>query len=271
MSGFGNMGRIFRSSTSMTSGGGDQQGDGGESDLEQNIDSDDGDDLTSSLKDIFGNDDDDGDDGDDDSNDDNNDDDGDNDDDSDDDAGKGKKKGQSDEERVAAEIANMLKGIAIPEDVIPEDFNPSDPKQFRDVLGKIQQQTAQTSMAMTLRATQVAMQSLVKEMKTEIQSSLRDFGGENQRKQTLESLVPEAKDPALSGLVNTLFKESLKTSKNNPTKAAQAVRKALDAMGVKSRGGRQRDSDPSEAGFREGNSALDLYSPFPQKKQKKAS
>lgn len=168
--------------------------------------------------------------------------------------------GNDEETALAGELANMLKGINVGEDMIPENFDPSDPKQFRDVLGKVQQQTAQATLQMAMRPMQLAMSNMLTHMREEIQSAVRNATGESKNEAALHALVPEANDPKLNGLVTTLHKQSLSKAKN-PQQAAQMVRRALDAMGIKSSGGGS-NQDPSEGGLRSGNNALDLYAPL---------
>ncbi len=168
------------------------------------------------------------------------------------------------EHQLAREIQTMLSGMNIGEDAIPEGFDPADPKQFRDVVGKIQQQTALATMQMAFKPMEAAMKQFGSEIRNEIKSMIQESTGGQQARQTLETLVPEAKNPELKGLVDTLFESARKKSKN-PTEAAQKVRKALDAMNIKSDSKRgSGHSDPSEgSAFKEGKAALDMFAPLP--------
>lgn len=193
----------------------------------------------------------------------------DDDDDEEESAGGGKKKKGSLESQLAAEIQTMIAGMTIAEDDIPEGFDPNDPKQLRSVLGKIQQKTAVATMQMTFKPMEAAIRRLSDELRGEIRNSISNSQGSQQARQILETIVPEAKKEELTGLVDNLFTQASKKEKN-PTKAAQLVRKALDAMNLGDRGsGRQRDSDPSGAAFKSGKDALDLFAPLPQQRAKK--
>lgn len=170
----------------------------------------------------------------------------------------------SPEQQVSREIQDMLKKMSVSEDMIPDGFDPSDPKQFRDVMAQIQQQAAVQTMQMVFKPMQLAIQNLTQEMKTEIQNAMKQHGTESNAQQILRQFVPEADDPEHSGLVKTLFTQAQKKSKNHGD-AAKAVRRALDAMGIKGKQKGQSDSDPSSGGYRTGKDALDMFAPLPKK------
>lgn len=252
----------FRSTTPVAAATG-TGGDDDDSNLDDTNANDDGDesdqDDTSFLADLFKSDDSkkEGDDDDDD------------DDEDDDSKSKKKKSKKSDgdddddspsaEEALATEIAGMLKGITIPEDVIPADFDPSDPKQFRDVVGKIQQQTAQATLAMAMRPMAAAMQQMQRQTQEAIRTAVAGSSSQNKAESILAALVPEVETPEHADLVRALHAQAMKKTKN-PTDAARAVRRGMDAMGFKNKGG--SNSDPSEGGFRSGDSALDAFAPL---------
>ena len=170
----------------------------------------------------------------------------------------------SDAERKVMEgIQNIMKSLRPPEDMIPEDFNPSDPKQLRDILGKTQQQTAQATLQMMLIPMQEAMTQMATDLKADFAKQLGEFGSKSDSKRVLAELVPEVNNPEHAGLVNTLYSNALKKKGATSTDAAKAVRIALDALGIKGKGGSNRNSDPSQgANFKSGNEALNLFAPL---------
>jgi len=169
------------------------------------------------------------------------------------------------EEKVALTVQNMLKKMTIAEDAIPENFDPSDPKQLRDVLAKTQQTAAIQTMQIIMEPVKVAMQTMASEIRSEIQNAVKGLRSGSKAEEILESLVPEVNDPQLAGMVKNIFKQSQNKYKK-PAEAAQATRKALDAMGITRKG--QSASDPSGEGLRSGNAALDLFAPLPKPKKK---
>lgn len=165
---------------------------------------------------------------------------------------------------LAQELARGIQQLTLPQDAIPENFDPTDPAQLTQVMQRSMQQSAMTAIQLAFRPMQVAMQQLTKDVKAEIQASLNGFGDQQRNRTTLTTIVPEADDPQYSPMVNMLFEQAMKKKGTNANQAAQTVRKALDAMNI--RGGNQnRNSggDPMSGGFREGKSALDAFAPLP--------
>lgn len=174
---------------------------------------------------------------------------------------------QTPEQQLAAEIQGMLKGFTITQDDFGENFDPSDPASFAQAMTAVQRKTAVATMQMAFKPMQQALNQMSKDIRTEIQSSLNEFGRGNTAKQTLAEIVPEVNDPELSGLVNSLFAQAQKKNPKNPKAAADGVRKALDAMGLQPQKSKRNSNDPSEgASRREGREALDLYGPLPTRR-----
>lgn len=166
------------------------------------------------------------------------------------------------EEKVAATVAAMLKKMTVAEDVIPENFDATDPKQLRELLSKTNQAAAMQTMQIVMEPIKVAMQAMAAEMNQNIQNAVKGLKTGSKAEDILESLVPEVKDPELAGMVKNIFKQSQNKYKK-PAEAAAATRRALDAMGITRKQG-QGASDPSGEGLRSGNAALDLFAPLPK-------
>lgn len=163
------------------------------------------------------------------------------------------------EQQLAADIQRMIAGISVKEEDIPADFNASDPKMLRDLLSKTQQTAAMATVQMVMKPMQIAFEQFSKDMKDHVTQELSGFGGRQTERTTLESIVPEAGDPKLKGLVDMLFTQAKQKKGSTATQAAQAVRKGLDAMGIKSQA---RADDPMSGGFKTGDSALDIFAPL---------
>lgn len=166
------------------------------------------------------------------------------------------------EQLVAQRVQAIINKIGVGEEVIPENFDPSDPKQFRDVLGKIQQNTALATMSAVMEPMRVAMESLATDVKDQIASALKDFGSNSQSKTLLETTVPEVLNPEYSGLINALYDQAKKKHKKS-SDAVRAVRTAVDALNISKKGG--GDSDPSSGASLKGVDALNLFAPLNRK------
>lgn len=165
------------------------------------------------------------------------------------------------EQKLANEIQAMITGITVAEDDIPAEFNPADPKQMRDLLGKTSQKAAMVAVQAAFKPMQAAMVQMVSDMKAEIRSSLQNFGGTQQNQAVLESIVPEAANPELKGLVDMLFEKAMSKKGATAKGAATMVRNGLDAMGIKNPNANS-GSDPFKGGFKQGTEALDAFAPL---------
>lgn len=181
-------------------------------------------------------------------------------------------KKETPEQQLARSIQQMIAGHTVAEDLIPADFNPADPKQLRDLLGKTQQQ----SIAVAVQAAFLPMQQVMKQfstdMRAEFQSAIKQFGSGRDARSTLESVVPEINSPEYGGLVQSMFDQAIKRKGATPKTASDNVRKALDAMGInKANQGSGGGGDSFTGGFKTGKSALDVFAPMPQQNQQRNS
>ena len=165
---------------------------------------------------------------------------------------------------LAAEMNAVIKGLKIDESVIPEDFNPADSKQLRDLLGTVQQQGVMTAIQLAMKPMQLAMESQMKQIQTMVRNEINNGISGNDSQRTLREMVPEVDDENLGGMVKAMYDTALKKTKN-PAKAAGLIRKALDSMGLKKGGGNSGGGDPFTGGFKQGGSALDSFLPAPQR------
>lgn len=167
---------------------------------------------------------------------------------------------------MAAEIQNMLKGVKLSDDAIPEDFNPSDPQQLRGVMDKAIQQGAMAGMQLTFKPMQAAMKQLATDLQSQMRSMFEEYGGKQGNEKTLARIVPEVEDSEMAPMVNGLFKQAMTKKGATAETAAQAVRKVLDGFGMKRD---KKSDDPFSGGFKVGNDALDAFAPLKAQKTNK--
>lgn len=163
------------------------------------------------------------------------------------------------QEQLTTQLQQGLQSLTIPEDMIPEDFNPSDPKALRALLGKVQQTTAQNAIRLMFAPVQVAMGQLATTLRAEIASKANSTVNESAATRLLEANVPAARDPALRPLVDVLFNQAKQRFPNDMRAQVRATRKAVAVMNLKSgsKTARGRSGDST------GQKALDLYAPMP--------
>lgn len=172
-----------------------------------------------------------------------------------------KKQQQEMQQAMADGIVNSIKGFKLSDDLIPDDFDGSDMKQLRALLTRTSQQSMLQTIQMIFKPMQASQDAFAREIRAEMARNIKTAGASNKIESALETLVPEIHDKAIAPTVRGLHKLALEKHKNDATKAARMVRTALDAMGIKSKGGKTNASDPSGAGFRQGVSALDRFAP----------
>ena len=194
-------------------------------------------------------------------------------DDEDDSGGEGDEEDDDDLEeastRLNKELSAMITNYRIPDNAIPDDFDPNDRKQLADLLNNTSRSAITHAMAVTIRPVQAAMQrmetALVKQMDLKLASTTSNLKDSS----VFNDIVPEAEMPKYRLLVEGLDKQ-LKEGKKSMTvrERADAVRRVLNRMGIKegAKKQNQRRNGGSESGIRTGKAALDsLFGPLPGK------
>jgi len=162
--------------------------------------------------------------------------------------------GPNQNESLATEIQNMIAAMNLKEDLVPEDFNPADPKQLRDLLNKSNQQTAMAVVQMTMKPMTVAFQQFSSDIKTFIGDSLKNNNQGTQAQQLFEREIPESKGEH-GAMAKNMFENAMKRTKGDAKAAVAATRRALDALGIKNKP--QGDPMAGGSGFKQGTAALD--------------
>jgi hypothetical protein len=177
-------------------------------------------------------------------------------------------------QEVQAELATNLKngidGLSIPEDMIPEDFNGSDPKQLRALLGRVQQHTARNAINLMFAPVQVALGRMATQLRREMAASSQNTFSESAAVQLLEQNVPAARNPKLRPMVDLIFSQAKVRFPGNMRAQVSSTKKALTAMGIRS--GSTAPRGPSGGTrTREGSQGLDLYAPMAKPKTKQGN
>lgn len=163
---------------------------------------------------------------------------------------------------LAATIRTTIEGIGLPDDLLPENFNPSDPVQLRDALTRTARNTAAHTSSLMVRVMQQILTAEREAMHTEIDRRVNGQANQQRTRQMLESAIPEMEQPALAPLIQTMFDRAMKTHKGKPAAAIAATKRSMAALGMilggsQSPGGDRRGSRST----RSGNEALDQFFP----------
>lgn len=171
------------------------------------------------------------------------------------------------EEAQNALIEDMKKGLAaiqIPEDAIPDDFNPQDPKQLRDVLGGIQRSTAQAVIRIMWKPVEAAMKQTHVRMRQEMRAMTRDGIGENSLRERLNEAIPIAADPAYRQVVKTVVDQTKKKYPGDNAMIVKQTKRALQAMGINTSGSSDSGGNRNRGNGRQNSSAvLDNFARLP--------
>jgi hypothetical protein len=160
-------------------------------------------------------------------------------------------------EALVGEINTSLQAFALPEDVIPQDFNVNDPQQLRTVLTNASRAAVQRALATVFRPMEVAMQRMNAEVRRDMRREIQAGIGTNNEQTQLSREIPAINDPATRDVVLNMHRQA-RQRYPRAEDAIQATRRALLAIGVNPSGRQQ----PQQRG-RAGGDPLDRYAPMP--------
>lgn len=166
---------------------------------------------------------------------------------------------------AAAKVKEMIEGISVAEDMIPENFDPTDPKQFRDVLGSVLQNQAGTVLQAVFHPLQQALQQQQENLVAYINEAIRENHGDSTARTLLESEIDIAGDPKFKPVVDFVFNQAKERAKGNHKDAVDRTKRALTAMGIEFKPAKRTGSDEfgNRSTSRSGDAALNLFAPLP--------
>lgn len=172
---------------------------------------------------------------------------------------------------LATEMAETIKKLSIPEDMIPEDFNPGDPKALRKLLGDVQQHTARNTLAIMFKPIQVSLERMQRDMRKEIDSRINGNASESKTRAMIEDAIPAASQKGAYPVIKGLYDRALKKH-GKPNAAIQATKKAMKALGMSlgENSPRGKNNDDRDS-FRSGGDALDAFAPLPRNKTRSSA
>lgn len=171
----------------------------------------------------------------------------------------------SEVETLQQGIRQAISQMRVPDNMIPEDFDPSDRGQLQQLLNQTLQAAVTQSMGVVFRPVQMAMNHLNQQIDGRIDSAVRTSRTQSQAQDIIESMVPEFQDKRYKTMLEGLD-STLKAQKKTPRERAVALRKILNQMGIKSTQGsdnsrRQSGSggQGNGSGVKVGTAALDSF------------
>lgn len=172
---------------------------------------------------------------------------------------------EAEQQRLAENMRNNIGRLSVPEDAIPDDFDPGDGKQLRELLTNVQRTTVQETIRIMWEPIAAAMQQTHTRMRAEIREAVDSGVGENNIKSLLAREIPNYNAPGYREIVNTTLQQARKKHRD-PVQAVRATKRALLAMGLqikpKSGGGGRMGSQRGGASAST-NQVLDAFAALP--------
>jgi hypothetical protein len=169
-------------------------------------------------------------------------------------------------------LNRSIEQLAVPEELIPEDFDATDPRQLRGLLSNVQKQTARNLLPLFMKPVELGLRRSTEMMQREITERVSNAMKEAKGDSVLEQLVPEISDPKHRKMLRQLYSATAGTGKSEAQRA-RALRNFIDTSGLLKKGSKgnrsqtsQRTASPS-AGIKTGRKALDAIMPMPKRRR----
>ena len=160
------------------------------------------------------------------------------------------------EKAMGQQIIDGINNFAIPADLMPENFDPTDTNQLNSYVQKAVALGIQQSIQLMLAPMQTALKHHSTSMQRYVKRTQQD-GFQNQGwEAALSNAIPAINDPINGPVIKTIAAQARRNSKGNDRAAIQSTLKALSAMGMNPRGNRTAQRT------REAANTLDNYLPL---------
>jgi len=165
------------------------------------------------------------------------------------------------ETQMAKDLKDGLAGLTLAEDIIPEDFDPTDPKQMRELLNKVQINAATNAIKLMFSPVQQTLNRMGGQMRREMRQTSRSGHDAVNERVSLEESFPGIKNPVIAPVIKTIYEAAKRKHPTDRKAAFAATRKGLLAVGIDGsdagKAGRSRGGESGNNGLRTGASALD--------------
>lgn len=174
---------------------------------------------------------------------------------------------------IAQEMENSLNAMGVPEDLIPADFNPADPRQFREVLTQVQRATARETIRTMFRPVQAALGGIVTQLRQEMQQASSGAVNQQKAERMLSDAIPAFNSAGTRPVVQMLFEKAQNRFPGDLRKQVIATKKAAAAMNLRgmtqapTRNGRTGNGRSQQGEMLTGSKALDVFATLPVPKQ----
>lgn len=154
---------------------------------------------------------------------------------------------QAEIQRLHSSIAQTIQSAAIPDNLIPADFDPNDRQQFRTVLGSAMQQSLTIGIQLAARVMQPALEHARREMEQHVQQSITTTMNRSGAEAQLLSLVPALTNPKNAAIL-TPMRKALEAEGRNTQAIAKALNVVAKQLGLTAASGAQRGTGGGAGG-----------------------
>lgn len=164
---------------------------------------------------------------------------------------------RNEERDMAAQLQQGLDSFAFADDLIPDDFNPADPGQMREVLASAIRQGASMTMQLMFKPVNKALQTHNQNLRDYVAQHTQQNDGNQRFESMLARAIPAVGDSLSGPMIKQLAETQRKRYPNDPQAAIRAVQKGMKAMGMSTQRGRTQGNVP--AGSQSGPGMLDGF------------
>lgn len=167
---------------------------------------------------------------------------------------------------LTASMQAGLAALSIPEDLIPENFDPRDPKQLRTLLGDVQKRTASATLSLAMQPVQAALAAMERKFDARLKNSGKQQQLNQSTDQFLETQIPAYADPKRRPFIKSLVAQAQQTHPKDRKAVVKAVKASMAAMGMKTSyqgAGNRGGQTQGNGGVLTGDKALDLFAKLP--------
>lgn len=164
-------------------------------------------------------------------------------------------------DQLAEQMEAAITGFAFDEDLIPENFNPNDSRQLRDVLTNAMQLGIRQSLAVMFNPVQATMNQMSRNLRTEMQTLVDSSNSSRDQNTELSRAIPAWNDPAQRAVIQPLFEQARRVHGTDLKASVKATRDAMVALGMNPAG--RKTSGPRQA-IQSNNDVLNDFAPLPQ-------
>ncbi len=135
-------------------------------------------------------------------------------------------------QQLADRMESLITGFTLGEDLIPDDFNPNDRRQMREVLANAQQAGIRTALQTMFEPVQATLNQMQRQMEAKFEERLNNSHSQNAETALMRELIPASSDAAVNAVLQPILAQAKKLHGNDIQAAVKATKKAMIGLGM---------------------------------------